>query len=527
MNALFLLFALAMPLTVFHNKTATSPDQAGVEVNSSQWNDSHAFTLSATGSELIGAFSNANGMSFGTSGGAITASYTVPATGAFLTTAMASNRGTDFVQATAAFAGTNASGTIASNAISVSVGNYITTAMASNRGTDFVQATAAFAGTSASGTINSTGISVSIGPYITTGALSGDTSKYVQNWKLTGNTAGTTSSAQGTDLWLAGGQGITVSGSSNTVSFSVGSYITTAMASNRATDFVAATAAFAGTNASGTIASGGISVSVAAPGGTAPATLSYWEHPGGAFVGTQTMTAGGSSALVFPFVLENYVSASYIRIPASWTLFSTSFNTAAVPWSSSMSAVNTMYAVIYSQGTGGNSRSLQYVTSASAGWTNQISLTGSGATNNWTVSLRVTFPSEGLNTNNTSSSYASTLSTVNVSVTGLSDLAGLRYLDIPFAASMSPGNYWIALQRNSSSSGAAFVGYVASLVGVSQANTAIGNLGTPTNNSLQFQAGLGSWSTNSNGTTTSSMGLASISSMVSQVRLSFGLMRQA
>lgn len=50
----------------------------------------------------------------------------------YLTTAMASNRGSDFVQATAAFAGTNASGTIASNGISVSVGNYITTAMLSN-----------------------------------------------------------------------------------------------------------------------------------------------------------------------------------------------------------------------------------------------------------------------------------------------------------------------------------------------------------------------------------------------------------
>ena len=46
--------------------------------------------------------------------------------------------------------------------------NYLTTAMASNRGTDFVQATAVFAGTSASGTIASGGLSVSIGPYITT-----------------------------------------------------------------------------------------------------------------------------------------------------------------------------------------------------------------------------------------------------------------------------------------------------------------------------------------------------------------------
>lgn len=90
----------------------------------------------------------------------------------YLTTAMASNRGTDFVQANAAFAGTSASGTIASNGISVSIGPYITTAMASNRGTDFVQATAGFNGTNCSGTIASNSISVSVGNYITTAALS-------------------------------------------------------------------------------------------------------------------------------------------------------------------------------------------------------------------------------------------------------------------------------------------------------------------------------------------------------------------
>ncbi len=112
--------------------------------------------------------------------------------------------------------------------IRLSVGNYLTTAMASNRGSDFVAATAAFAGTSASGTIASDGISVSIGPYITTADLSANSSKYNQNWKLTGNTGGTTSSAQGTDVWYEGGNSITVSGNSNTIKFSVGAYITTA-----------------------------------------------------------------------------------------------------------------------------------------------------------------------------------------------------------------------------------------------------------------------------------------------------------
>lgn len=279
-------------------------------------------------------FSNQNNITIGSSvDGA--SQYVRLSVGNYLTTAMASNRGSDFVQATAAFAGTSASGTIASNGISVSVGPYITTAALSNHshGVSFTSGSTVFqtlsftnsngisfnsgtqgifashnaittarastdaiglntaqtnvtwtvnssglslnaggyagtntAMTGGSVTLNTSGISINLPAYLTTADLSANSSKYVQNWKLTGNTAGTTSSAQGTDLWFSGGNSITVSGNSNTVVFSVGNYLTTAMASNRGSDFVQATAAFAGTNASGTIASGGISVSVAAPG---------------------------------------------------------------------------------------------------------------------------------------------------------------------------------------------------------------------------------------------------------------------
>ncbi len=83
--------------------------------------------------------------------------------------------------------------------------------------------------------------------YLTTAALSGDTTKYLENWKLTGNTAGTTSSAQGTDFWLAGGNGVTVSGSSNTISISVATnyqsqaaYLTTADLSANSSNYLAA-----------------------------------------------------------------------------------------------------------------------------------------------------------------------------------------------------------------------------------------------------------------------------------------------
>lgn len=244
----------------------------------------------------------------------------------WLTTAMASNASTQFVQANANFNGTNASGTIASNNISVSVaaqsnqsaikglgvsntgqtaGNtglstgidwvlagsqsitlsqstagggpntvwfqhpaWLTTAMQSNAATiSNINVSAGTTSTNASAFTfsNANGVSFGLGTgasagvvtatvatnyqsqgaYLTTAALSGDTSKYVENWKLTGNTAGTTSSAQGTDLWLAGGNGVTLSGSSNTISISVatnyqsqGAYLTTAALSGDTSKYV-------------------------------------------------------------------------------------------------------------------------------------------------------------------------------------------------------------------------------------------------------------------------------------------------
>jgi|AGTN01.3.fsa_nt_gi hypothetical protein len=64
-----------MPVTVNHALTATTPDNTSYEIRPSHWNSAHAFTLNATGSEISGAFSNANGFSFGLSAGAITGSH--------------------------------------------------------------------------------------------------------------------------------------------------------------------------------------------------------------------------------------------------------------------------------------------------------------------------------------------------------------------------------------------------------------------------------------------------------------------
>src|SRR5580692_3835898 len=55
-----------MPITILHELTATTPDNTSYEIRPSHWNSTHAVTLNVVGSEVIGAFSNSNSVSFGT-----------------------------------------------------------------------------------------------------------------------------------------------------------------------------------------------------------------------------------------------------------------------------------------------------------------------------------------------------------------------------------------------------------------------------------------------------------------------------
>jgi len=135
----------------------------------------------------------------------------------FLTTAMASNRGSDFVQATAAFAGTSASGTINSTGISVSVGPYITTAMLSNAVT--LSNIRVSAGTtsnllSAITFANGSGVSFGLNASTLTASVAAQSAQSAimgLGASNTGNTAGNTGLSTGIDWVLAGSNNITIS----------------------------------------------------------------------------------------------------------------------------------------------------------------------------------------------------------------------------------------------------------------------------------------------------------------------------
>jgi hypothetical protein len=446
-------------------------------VTNSSWTIS-ADTRSETVGELI--LSNSNGVSFGLTGGTVTASVRTDyqSSGNYLTTAMQSDAGSNFVNSSAGLNLTNISATLGSNSLSLSVaaqsnqpvaasasngsflfstlkfvetngvtwatstdgirasvqtnyqstGNYLTTAAQSTQ-------TLAFSLGGNSATTNSSRISnggyvlaggngvtlqqsnntVSIsvatnyqsqGAYLTTADLSQNSSKYVQNWKLTGNTAGTTSSAQGTDLWVSGGNNITVSGSSNSIVLSVGNYLTTAMASNRGTDFVQATAVFNGTNASGTIANNNISVSVNP------------ETPFGISAGSQSVSTGtlifsNSNGITFGMSGSSRITASY-TVP---TVTNSSFSV-----QDSATTLNPVARIAFSTG---NNITLSLSTGASSatvGVQHNLAGTSSGFAGNL-ISGSMTHNSSGLNLSlnhpawltTAMQSNAATISNINVS----------------------------------------------------------------------------------------------------------------
>lgn len=190
-------------------------------------------------------FSNSNGVTFGTStspaGNIVTATVATnyqPA-GAYLTTAMASNQSSAFAGINGAITG--GSITLNTSGVSINLPAYLTTAQP-------------------------------VGAYLTTAALSQDSSKYAGiNGAITGGSI--TLNTSGVSINLP---------AYLTTAQPVGAYLTTAMASNRGSDFLNVSGGFSGTNISGTLASNGLQLSVAAGGGGAD--------------GYNIIAAGGSTA---------------------------------------------------------------------------------------------------------------------------------------------------------------------------------------------------------------------------------------
>jgi hypothetical protein len=461
-------------------------------------------------------FSNSNGVSFGLNAGTITASVqtdyqspgaylttaqppgayltTAQPPGAYLTTAMASGQSSNFVQANATFFGTNASGTIASNGISVSVA----AVGAGGAGTGFTTATTA--GTDVVGTLSTNGLSMGIPAFLTTAAAGGG----ITNVAMSAGTVSTLASA------------FTFSNSNN-VTFGFG---TGASAGVITASFSAAGGAGAGTNTSVITTAGtdlsfevntsGITIaypawlttaanSTVTGGGGGGATLSFYNNLELVSFNAK-LPIDRSGLFVFPFILPQAVNFGYIRLWASLGpqgtsgVTATSANTSFTANQSLSSAM-----LLFTQMPGANSNSLGLLTSKvmSFGWQNSISNGNTGS--QFSVSINLTYPIQGTySTTQFTSAYTATA--YSVGVAQLSNFSFNKCMDVPYQGSLTAGNYWLAVGFSSAS---AVNGPSAltnakmndlNFYGNTQA-VAPGLMGVTAATSVQMFAGLGQWHT--------------------------------
>jgi hypothetical protein len=162
---------------------------------------------------------------------------TAQAPGAYLTTAMASNAGSNFI---AIGNSTDYATSVLSTKFLTTAqapGNYLTTAMVSNAGSNFVGLNSAV--TNMTMTVNSSGVSISNPGWLTTAAQSGHTHSdlyqtkaaylttamvsneaHVQQITVSGNTSGTLAAVNSGTLNIAGGNNITISQQGNFLTIS-------------------------------------------------------------------------------------------------------------------------------------------------------------------------------------------------------------------------------------------------------------------------------------------------------------------
>lgn len=475
-------------------------------------------------------FADGNGVSFGLNGSTVTA------------TVRTNQAGTGFTSTTTA--GTAVAATLSTNGLSMAVpqflttaqpvGAYLTTARASNDAVGLNTAQ-----TNVTWTVNSAGLSLNAAGYAGTGTTFNGA-----------NVSGSmTVNSNGVNLSLSAGAGgggtnLTAYANSNTTQSSSGTIALSSL------NFAGAGIASVGiTNGSvlisvpsgGGAGDGGVSAGVSNLGNTAGST---GIQTAGNFVlvgsngitlsqstgaGNATVTIQGAPAATFyePFYWASnatalvtlsqstsnmqpfrapFLNCSFARLWATFATNSTSVATTANT-SFSVSKLSTINMVAYSLGTGASSRSLISVASGSAGFSQQWSIGANSTGSQYTVTMNITYPVTG-GTSSYSTSYATSQTRFDFSSNSITLFSGSRFFDVPFSATLTEGQYWMAIgmSTNTSTQGVAAMsnaGFVLSQFyhganGVS----AVAAVGEPSNVTLHFQRpGQGTFTVAGGGTT--------------------------
>lgn len=367
-------------------------------------------------------------------------------------------------------------------------------------GASLAGTTTGFAGANISGSMthNTDGLNLSL-------SVAAPGAAAENNWinLLGGNTAGNTT-VSGSTLGISG-INLTLSGTNNSA-FNISA---------------PATSSLVGTNGI-SISTNGSTISIARE-----VQSNYWNVPGyNLFTGTVRPLA--STYVVFPFSVGDNVSFDYLRFMNTINIASTSFaSTANTTFSYNQNV--TFNILLYSQNTGASSLSLASISSTSAGLTQSANVAYGSASNTQQLNTyAVTYPiSTG--TSSFSSSYStSNISIIAVSTGNYSRFTGLKFLDIPFAGSLTPGMYWMALNASTAfttqATNLSGIRIVFSTAGITQINNPMGLFGQVNNASIQVMNGIGSFTT-AGGVTTASLGFSNVSSYGSHIVPIFSLSR--
>ncbi len=528
-----------MPATAFHVFTSPVADGTNTQlVRPSNWNESHALTISPSGQEMIGGFSNANNVTFATeTNGKITASASFPTQTAYV---FSNSNGISF--------GTNGSTVTATVRTDYQpAGAYLTTARASN---DAIGLNTALTGNGVVWTVNSAGISLNVPAFLTTAAqsnhshgnptlaltnLSGTTASNSNGLTLSLSAAAGGGGADGFNILAAGTQ---TAGTNVTVNFANSNGITFGMSGSSqitASHNGLTTAAqsnhshgnptLALTNISGTTASASNGVTFSLSAGAIPSVTQYFSATNTTFNGTNvsgsiTLNTNG---LRIDLSAPAPGGGGAINVSAGTTsgnLQTIQFNNAnGVTFGLNGSTVTA------SVNAGGGAAATQSKYAPYADINGVIGQIGNGTIifdPDWMPNIhmdRVCFPVNYTATSNSSGSFtvsmllglytqnASTLSLMHsTSVTlGITNsgtvgsyslFSGLRHISAPWSTTITEGQYFIAMGSRTTTGGAA--GMSMSNFLISNINTHfVGFMGASHNTTMQYLLGQGVYSATS------------------------------
>jgi hypothetical protein len=426
---------------------------------------------------------------------------------------------------------TNVTWTVNSAGISLNAAGYAGTGTTFNGG-----------GVSGSMTVNSVGVQLSLS------ANAGTVNQTGPNIGVStgGNTLGSTGTVSTGNVVFVGGNNITLSQSTG----GAGSNATITIIGNGGGIGAGVSTGGNTAGSTGTVTTGNVvfvgssgitlSQSTGAAGSNATITIigignketiSSWQYP--AEINSSSAMAGQSVSMAAAFQMPQDGSFSFIRLPASMSTNSTTIATVATA-NANMSAelYSTWNAVVYSMGTGASSKSLISVVSGSGGFTfrNSISITNS---TQYSVTQGFSAQAQGAGTTLTTQYSISNTNWSLVSTAIQSAFSAARYIDIPFANSLTPGPYWLVFgfSTSSATNSASFAAGTQCNVrftavhGATQTNQVWGVMGS-TNLTTGGLAGVGSFST-AGGGTTSAFDVSFISSNASHFIPIWHMLRSA